>query len=126
MATRSITHSTDSNDSNSSNSSKSPLFQFIVASDILLYVSAYPALVSTLNDLFLNCGTKEFVMAWNRRLDCSQFFQLSREAGFYCYHHGECIYSLFRRSKDADHPYMFYQRQEKPGTGPYNTPLPCV
>ena len=46
-------------------------FYFVVASDILLYVSAYPALVATLTDLFDNCGTREFLMAWNRRMKSS-------------------------------------------------------
>lgn len=43
-------------------------FQYIVASDILLYVSVYPKLVETLCELFCesNNNIQEFLMSWNR------------------------------------------------------------
>jgi hypothetical protein len=38
---------------------------------------------------------REFLMSWNRRISESyKFFQMMREAGFVCYHHGKCIYSF--------------------------------
>jgi hypothetical protein len=81
-----------------------PRFRFVVASDILLYVSAYPALVTTLCELFgvvstgpgpgtgTGAGTgqvpgdcaapqgsqgsdvEEFLMSWNRRIAASKEF----------------------------------------------------
>lgn len=104
--------------SRSCNSSASTLrgrtqYSFIIASDILLYVSAYPALVQTLGEIFDdNCdpnglangrsadATLEgpvFIMVWNRRIEQSKlFFQLMVEAGFTYVHEGECVYT-FRR-----------------------------
>jgi hypothetical protein len=38
---------------------------------------------------------REFLMSWNRRISESyKFFQMMKEAGFVCYHHGKCIYSF--------------------------------
>ena len=75
-----------------------PAYKYIIASDILLYVSAYPALVATLDELFTIRGPDaEFIMVWNRRIAQSQqFFELMKQAGFTCHHHGECVFS-FRR-----------------------------
>ena len=104
-----------------------PRFRFIVASDILLYVSAYPALVQTLCELFgvaaepgpgpgssgtrtslageeaeEGSGVEEFVMSWNRRIAASkEFFDRMGAAGFACVHQGKCIYS-FTRSRPTE------------------------
>ena len=68
----------------------------IIASDILLYVKAYPALVSTLDMLF-NAGAQEFLMSWNRRISSTSiFFQLMQEAGFDSVTHPHCVYSFTR------------------------------
>ena len=76
-----------------------PQFKYIVASDILLYVSAYPALVESLVKLFeLSGHVEEFLMAWNRRIDESKiFYALMDEAGFLCDRLGGGIYSFTRR-----------------------------
>jgi hypothetical protein len=72
-------------------------FDTILASDILLYVSAYPALVETLNELIL--PETRFVMSWNRRMKESQaFFDRMEAAGFACEHHGKCVYEFGRLS----------------------------
>jgi predicted nicotinamide N-methyase len=72
-------------------------FKFIIASDILLYISAYPALVKTLSDLFQAHPVQEFLMSWNRRIAESKiFFDMMTDAGFLCHHHGHCIYSFTR------------------------------
>ena len=58
-------------------------FDIILASDILLYVSAYPSLVSTLVFLFRNRGVSLFVMSWKRRIaESSIFFDLMKENSF--------------------------------------------
>ena len=71
-------------------------YKYVIASDILLYVSAYPALVQTLVELFaMMQPDAEFFMVWNRRIAASQqFFALMQGAGFCCVHHGECIYTF--------------------------------
>ncbi|OQR91999.1 hypothetical protein ACHHYP_20157 [Achlya hypogyna] len=73
--------------------------RFVIASDILLYVSAYPALVATLLEIFENEATTEFLMSWKRRIaDSALFFRLMDDAGFQMHHHGACIYSFFKPS----------------------------
>jgi hypothetical protein len=72
-----------------------PTFDTIVASDILLYVSAYAALVQTLEELIT--PQTRFIMSWNRRMKESQeFFQRMEAAGFECTHHGKCVYEFAR------------------------------
>eukprot|EP00668_Euglena_longa_P029460 GGOE01036808.1.p1 GENE.GGOE01036808.1~~GGOE01036808.1.p1 ORF type:complete len:259 (-),score=65.66 GGOE01036808.1:71-847(-) len=58
-------------------------FDLILASDILLYVQSYPALVDTLSRLF-DRGASRFLMFWGRRrvVDASSFLDLMRRAGF--------------------------------------------
>lgn len=78
-------------------------FKFIVASDILLYVSAYEALVYTINELFNGGTVKEFLMSWNRRIaESGIFFSLMEKAGYKCTHHGRCVYSFARTSDGSD------------------------
>lgn len=75
-------------------------FDTIVASDILLYVSAYPALVKTLQEV-MPADRKEtkFVMSWNRRMkESAAFFDMMEEAGFQYKHEGKCVYTFTRRS----------------------------
>ena len=75
-------------------------FDTIVASDILLYVSAYPALVLTLEELMPVDTATRFVMSWNRRMKESvEFFDRMKDAGFHCVHLGKCIYSFTRKDK---------------------------
>ena len=57
--------------------------KYIIASDILLYVKAYPYLVDFLFYLFENNEIKEFLMSWQRRIDESKlFFDLMESKGF--------------------------------------------
>lgn len=71
-------------------------FDSIVASDILLYVAAYPALVETLQQVMSESTV--LIMSWNRRMkESAAFFQLMDEAGFDCHHQGKCIYRLTRQ-----------------------------
>ena len=80
-------------------------YTYIVASDILLYVSAYPALADSLRWLFAAGGVREFVMSWNRRIAHSaQFFQMMFDRGFRGHHHGECVYSFYLDSVDGTLP----------------------
>jgi predicted nicotinamide N-methyase len=73
---------------------ESRAFDYVVASDILLYVSAYPALVQTLVEIF-STGCREFIMAWNRRMKGSEEFFLRMEAqGFEYTHEGKGVYSF--------------------------------
>jgi len=73
-------------------------FTHIIASDILLYVKAYPALVATLDMLF-RAGAQEFLMSWNRRISSTPlFFELMQQAGFVAETLPHCVYS-FTRSK---------------------------
>ncbi|KAF0715397.1 Aste57867_3400 [Aphanomyces stellatus] len=79
--------------------------RFVIASDILLYVSAYEALVLTLLEIFETNAAEEFLMSWKRRIaDSSKFFGLMEKAGFRVHHHGSCIYSFFK--SDAKSPYL--------------------
>eukprot|EP01041_Mallomonas_annulata_P003758 gene3758-7460_t len=58
-------------------------FKFIIASDILLYVSAYPALVKTIEELFAGGTVVEFLMSWNRRIaETAIFFSMMEAAGY--------------------------------------------
>jgi hypothetical protein len=58
-------------------------FKYIIASDILIYVSAYPALVDSLEELFMCYGAVEFIMSWQRRIaDSKTFFEMMAERGF--------------------------------------------
>lgn len=75
-------------------------FKFIIASDILLYVSAYGSLVRSLTELFCGSGSAitEFVMSWNRRIaESRQFFDLMSAAGFACADRGHGVYCFTRR-----------------------------
>lgn len=57
--------------------------------------SVYPKLVESLRYLFSIGSTKEFLMSWNRRIADSQtFFEMMKDAGFNCVHHGNCIYTF--------------------------------
>lgn len=78
-------------------------FDTVIASDILLYVSAYGALVQTLLELFmLNSGTK-FVMSWNRRMkESSEFFDRMADAGFTWKHEGKCIFTFELSSRSNE------------------------
>ncbi|ETV79278.1 hypothetical protein H257_07333 [Aphanomyces astaci] len=79
--------------------------RFVIASDILLYVSAYGALVETLLEIFAVNQAEEFLMSWRRRIaDSSIFFDLMKAAGFRVHHHGSCIYSFFK--PDSTSPYL--------------------
>lgn len=41
-------------------------------------------------------GVQEFLMAWNRRIaESVLFFDLMKEHGYRCHHHGKCIYSFY-------------------------------
>merc|ERR1712151_919982 len=80
-------------------------FDTIIASDILLYVSAYPLLVQTLQELFENdngdssheSGMK-FIMSWNRRIKYSkQFFDLMVDAGFNYIFRGNGLYTFEKK-----------------------------
>ena len=65
----------------------------IIASDILLYVKAYPALVETLTYLFDAGKVTEFLMSWNRRLSTTPiYFQLMEKAGFSVENLPHCLY----------------------------------
>ena len=78
-------------------------FRYIVASDILLYVKAYPQLVQSLVALFDGGTVMEFIMSWQRRIaDSIQFFDLMKLSNFICYHHGNCVYSFFRKHHEAE------------------------
>jgi hypothetical protein len=70
-------------------------FDTIVASDILLYVSAYGALVETLKQLMPSSSKARFVMSWNRRMkESAEFFTRMEQEGFQCTHEGKCIYTF--------------------------------
>jgi hypothetical protein len=72
-------------------------FETIVASDILLYVSAYGALVMTLQEIMSLSSTTKFVMSWNRRMkESSEFFDRMKVAGFHVEHEGKCVYVFTR------------------------------
>ena len=71
----------------------------IIASDILRYVSAFPALVQSLSTLFAPpyCA-RSFVMSWERRIDVSLFFALMADAGFVCSTEGRAAIYVFTRT----------------------------
>lgn len=76
-------------------------FDTIIASDILLYVSAYAALVQTLVELFEQNNDAVFVMSWNRRMkESSEFFDRMVEAGFDWEHQGKCVYRFVLKKKN--------------------------
>lgn len=91
-------------------------FDTIVASDILLYVSAYDALVETLcelmsdedNNVNINVFDNsrrptQFVMSWNRRMkESAEFFDKMKHAGFDVTHEGKCIYTFVRRPRPTE------------------------
>ena len=82
----------------SSSSSASSSFDTIIASDILLYVSAYPALVQTLTELIPPHCPTVLVMSWNRRMkESAEFFERMGNAGFDRQHCGKGIYTMRRR-----------------------------
>jgi hypothetical protein len=67
----------------------------IIASDILLYVKTYPALVSTLQQLLsARKGTKFFLSAKRRVPDDKYFFELINENGFEMIDHGGRVYEI--------------------------------
>ena len=73
-------------------------FHYVLASDILLYVKSYPALVDTLEAL---CSPWEgrlgavCVMSWQRRLrESDEFFALAARRGFRVVHLGRLVYEL--------------------------------
>mmetsp|Transcript_31236 Transcript_31236/g.61846 ORF Transcript_31236/g.61846 Transcript_31236/m.61846 type:complete len:320 (+) Transcript_31236:71-1030(+) len=85
------------------------IYDYIIASDILLYVTSYPALVKTLTELMkpsfgnkFNCvddiqGNKipKFIMSWNRRMkESAEFFKMMETAGFESVHEGKCVYTF--------------------------------
>jgi hypothetical protein len=78
-------------------------FDYIIASDILLYVKAYPNLVKTLVYFFQGGKVKEFIMSWNRRIDSTKiFYDLMQEAGFKRKHYGSCIYGFTFESSNIN------------------------
>jgi hypothetical protein len=76
-------------------------FDTIVASDILLYVSAYGALVKTITELMPVSGNTKFVISWNRRMkESAEFFDRMKDAGFDWEHLGKCVYLFVRRKEN--------------------------
>jgi len=76
---------------------ESEVFDIIIASDILLYVAAYPALVKTLEELIGRGLGRKFIMSWNRRMDESkQFFEMMHEKGFECLREPKCVFIFTR------------------------------
>lgn len=91
--------------SSSSSSSSSSGFEIahIIASDILLYVSAFPALVKSLLALFAPpYSAHSFIMSWERRIDVSLFFALMVDAGFSCRSDGRAIFVFTRPPEGRD------------------------
>jgi len=75
-------------------------FDTIIASDILLYVSAYSDLVATLVEIFDVSKERNpiFIMSWNRRMkESNDFFDMMKNAGFNYNHEGKCIYTFKRQ-----------------------------
>jgi predicted nicotinamide N-methyase len=78
-------------------------FDTIVASDILLYISAYPALVQTLEELMPKESETKFIMSWNRRMkESDEFFDRMKVAGFECEHLGKCVYRFVRQKEQEE------------------------
>jgi Lysine methyltransferase len=68
-------------------------FDTIVASDVLLYVSLYPALIKALNELMPPACDTLFIMSWNPRMkESAEFFERAQPGGFDCKHEGKRIY----------------------------------
>lgn len=66
---------------------------YIIASDILLYVNAYPLLVQSLTEIFELCRVSQFILSHRRRLSHGKiFFDLMNQAGFCCDRVNSCIY----------------------------------
>jgi Lysine methyltransferase len=75
-----------------------PSFDTVVASDILLYVNSYPALVQTLCEIIPEESETTLIMSWNRRMKESRdFFDRMASVGFEHLHEGRCIYTFRRR-----------------------------
>ena len=81
-------------------------FAYVLASDVLLYVSSYDDLVRTLSAL---CSPWEgrlgatVIMSWQRRLpESAQFFQLAQTAGFSVEHMGRLMYKLSWKLPELD------------------------
>ena len=73
-------------------------YDVVLASDILLYVAVYPALVATLEAL---CAPLDgapgavFYMSWQRRMkESEQFFTLLKARGFAMEHLGRLVYRI--------------------------------
>merc|ERR1711991_267227 len=87
-------------------------FRYVVASDILLYVKAYPQLVQSLVSLFDGGTVVEFLMSWQRRIaESTQFFDLMKLSGFCCFHHGNCIYTFYREKDEIEVMRSGYQAE---------------
>jgi len=70
-------------------------FDYIIASDILLYVDSYPSLVTTLCKLMEGKSTLTMIMSWQRRMkESNTFFQLMERAGFVITDEGRRIYTI--------------------------------
>jgi predicted nicotinamide N-methyase len=74
-----------------------PSYDIVLGSDLLLYVNAYPALVTTLSFLIQICNPNAtFIMAWNRKRltnHCIQsFFTQMTESGFRYQHMGKGVF----------------------------------
>ncbi len=68
---------------------------------LMLFYSAYEALVKTIREIFaLEPCVEEFLMCWNRRITQSQlFFEMMERAGFVTIAHGKGLYSFSRSSQ---------------------------
>mmetsp|Transcript_30122 Transcript_30122/g.39667 ORF Transcript_30122/g.39667 Transcript_30122/m.39667 type:complete len:246 (-) Transcript_30122:528-1265(-) len=70
-------------------------YDYIIASDILLYINFYVPLVNTLSSLMKNKPNVTFIMSWQRRMKESlTFFQLMAEAGFSITDEGRRVYTF--------------------------------
>ena len=79
-----------------------PFFDTVVASDILLYVNSYPALVQTLCEIIPNESHTTLIMSWNRRMkESREFFDRMVAVGFEHVHVGKCIYTFRRRRGES-------------------------
>jgi predicted nicotinamide N-methyase len=77
-------------------------FDTIVASDILLYVSAYSSLVQTLSEIMKINQHSKLILSWNRRMkESSEFFERMKDAGFSFRHEGKCIFVFELSEKGA-------------------------
>lgn len=79
-----------------------PFFDTVVASDILLYVNSYPALVQTLCEIIPSESHTTLIMSWNRRMkESREFFDRMVAVGFEHVHEGKCIYTFRRRRGES-------------------------